>query len=665
MEGAQKEIVVSTLAEDFFVKFTGFGTNTSLTTTQSPGSEFKEGEEFTNTQTSVTISRDANGVGGDTIGKDEVLNLQFFSTEPNANPNSGTPTAIDGIFIKFDGIGNSEDLVVLLKLIDPVTNKTETRAIIVQNSDFYRRGDTLPEGFTGISLDQNDAVVFIDKFDFNGPGENFLIAGAQILSSVSGVSGSGIDLNKVPGAAGASSQTRVAFTAADTDQDVLKVSDIGFLRSNDQTVRLTFNVTVTDSDGDSVSTQLKINPITPPVVLDLDGDGLEFLAKASGVAFDYDGDGVAEQTAWVGADDGILVFDVNGDREAQGSEIVFANAANGAATDLEGLRIDHDTNRDGILSALDADFSKFGIWQDLNGNGVTDPGEFRSLIEAGIVSISLVSNGKSYTAANGDVVVFGETTFSKSDGTTGIVGDVAFTTGRQLTDSQKTVANGTATAGIASALVAAGLITTAAAAMPGPADTHSASSTLAQTSAPGAGKEVDGDGGHRSVPSGETKEAVVENFVDTAGSQPRPSSSQSGVGEDVHDQPGGSSIKAASALLPDSEGAEAAQVSSISFLDMSAMAFLPQAVQAPVEASVIQSAELKAVLEDALGGPTTSEPDIGSLLDHLSGGGAANQLFSIEVDSGGDQGAVAVSYQSAFHHFDLAMISHEAATASA
>ncbi|WP_240488032.1 hypothetical protein, partial [Acinetobacter baumannii] len=55
--------------------------------------------------------------------------------------------------------------------------------------------------------------------------------------------------------------------------------------------------------------------IYDPVVLDLDGDGIETIAanKWAGVLFDHDNDGIRTSTGWVGSDDGILVLDRNGD----------------------------------------------------------------------------------------------------------------------------------------------------------------------------------------------------------------------------------------------------------------------------------------------------------------------------------------------------------------
>ena len=50
---------------------------------------------------------------------------------------------------------------------------------------------------------------------------------------------------------------------------------------------------------------------TSPLVLDLDGDGVETVSVAQGTYFDHDGNGFAENTGWVGADDGLLVRDLN------------------------------------------------------------------------------------------------------------------------------------------------------------------------------------------------------------------------------------------------------------------------------------------------------------------------------------------------------------------
>ncbi|EKE04292.1 MAG: hypothetical protein ACD_20C00088G0002 [uncultured bacterium] len=52
-------------------------------------------------------------------------------------------------------------------------------------------------------------------------------------------------------------------------------------------------------------------PPRDPLFLDLDGDGIETVSIENGTYFDYDNNGFAEKTSWVGGDDGILVFDRN------------------------------------------------------------------------------------------------------------------------------------------------------------------------------------------------------------------------------------------------------------------------------------------------------------------------------------------------------------------
>ena len=105
-----------------------------------------------------------------------------------------------------------------------------------------------------------------------------------------------------------------------------------------------FNYSIVDTDGDRASAALSvtITAAAPPVVLDLDGDGVEFVSSAAGVRFDYDGDGHAELTAWVGPDDGLLVLDRNGDgRINDGSELVFAVQG---LTARQGLSANYERN---------------------------------------------------------------------------------------------------------------------------------------------------------------------------------------------------------------------------------------------------------------------------------------------------------------------------------
>ncbi|MBK9002451.1 MAG: tandem-95 repeat protein [Sphingomonadales bacterium] len=196
-----------------------------------------------------------------------------------------------------------------------------------------------------------------------------------------------------------------------------------------------------------------------PVALDLDGDGVEFLSATAGARFDFNGDGDAEATAWVSGDDGLLALDRNGDGLINDrSELVFARDG---LTDLEGLAADYDSNKDGVLDANDVDFASFGVWQDADSDGVTDAGEFKSLTDAGIASIKLVSDGNAYSAADGDVTVHGTSSYTTANGDSFDVADASFATGGGAKvaaneNDQRVLAAGTG--GIASSMVAAGLV---------------------------------------------------------------------------------------------------------------------------------------------------------------------------------------------------------------
>ncbi|BHH84967.1 tandem-95 repeat protein [Desulforhopalus sp. 52FAK] len=162
-----------------------------------------------------------------------------------------------------------------------------------------------------------------------------------------------------------------------------------------------------------------------PVVLDLDGDGVELIDVAAGVTFDWNLDGTAEKTGWVGQDDGFLVYDYDKDQAVHyANELALKEYKPGANTDLEGLQV-FDTNEDGVFDQQDDEWNVFGIWQDKNSNGETDAGEFLIMDETDITSIELQSD-EEYREESGNVI-YGETTFHREDGSEGDVGDVGLT----------------------------------------------------------------------------------------------------------------------------------------------------------------------------------------------------------------------------------------------
>jgi hypothetical protein len=123
--------------------------------------------------------------------------------------------------------------------------------------------------------------------------------------------------------------------------------------------------------------------ITTPLILDLDGDGVETIGLSDGAYFDHGGDGFAEQTGWAGSDDGLLVYDLNGNgRIETGSELFGSNTllANGnkAINGFSALA-ELDSNHDGKIDANDTAFAHLRVWKDVDGDGYTFDGELHTL----------------------------------------------------------------------------------------------------------------------------------------------------------------------------------------------------------------------------------------------------------------------------------------------
>jgi hypothetical protein len=144
------------------------------------------------------------------------------------------------------------------------------------------------------------------------------------------------------------------------------------------------------------------------------------------VYYDFTGDQIPDRTAWVAPDDGLLAYDANHDGSInQRSEFVFTDLAPNAQTDMEAVRFAFDTNGDAWLSTADQDWAAFGVWQDANGNGINDAGEFSSLDSWGIARISLQTDGVVSTPVDG-VVSHGTSVIEWVDGRTSAAGDVGF-----------------------------------------------------------------------------------------------------------------------------------------------------------------------------------------------------------------------------------------------
>jgi len=165
-----------------------------------------------------------------------------------------------------------------------------------------------------------------------------------------------------------------------------------------------------------------VPPRGDPLILDLDGDGTETTAVADGAYFDHDGNGFAERTGWAGLDDGLLVWDRNGDgvinngRELFGDQTLLKNSTR-ATNGFQALA-EWDENLDGKIDVNDSIWSNLRIWRDFDGDGYSSVGEFYALNELGIIALNTGYSNVNITDPNGNIQTQAGT-FTKADGTAG------------------------------------------------------------------------------------------------------------------------------------------------------------------------------------------------------------------------------------------------------
>ncbi|MGL5631195.1 MAG: calcium-binding protein, partial [Azovibrio sp.] len=164
-----------------------------------------------------------------------------------------------------------------------------------------------------------------------------------------------------------------------------------------------------------------------PLTLDLDGDGIETVGASNSILFDHDGDGTKTGTGWVKSDDGMLVWDRNGNGLIDnGSELFgvdYVKADGQKAKDgFDALR-DLDTNGDDVFDANDTKFANVRVWRDLNQDGISQANELFTLHELNVASISLTTTQKTINLNGGNQQVSAGT-YTRTDGSTGTAGNL-------------------------------------------------------------------------------------------------------------------------------------------------------------------------------------------------------------------------------------------------
>ncbi|MGJ7531365.1 DUF4214 domain-containing protein [Variovorax sp. GB1P17] len=184
-------------------------------------------------------------------------------------------------------------------------------------------------------------------------------------------------------------------------------------------------------------------PFFGPVVLNLDGKGLNLDTLSSSTQFvDTNSSGYEHRTAWAAAGNGVLALDLYGDGQIhQKNQYAFTEWDPTSTSDLQALKDVFDTNHNGRIDAGDASWSQFKVMVN---------GQMVSLDSLGITSIDLTPTGSGQTFGDGSAFT-GTTSYTKSDGTKGQVGDAVLATdgnGYLIHQTQTTNAGGSVTTDI-------------------------------------------------------------------------------------------------------------------------------------------------------------------------------------------------------------------------
>ena len=147
--------------------------------------------------------------------------------------------------------------------------------------------------------------------------------------------------------------------------------------------------------------------VISPILIDLDGTGIQTTSLANGVMFDYAGTGNPVKTAWATPNCGFLVRDLNGNGQIDNGGEMFGNftvlKSGVLATNGFDALAELDTNGDGIITQAEATAAGIMIWQDKNTNGKVDPGELLTLAQAGVQSFGTQYTTSHNTDANGNI----------------------------------------------------------------------------------------------------------------------------------------------------------------------------------------------------------------------------------------------------------------------
>jgi hypothetical protein len=170
-----------------------------------------------------------------------------------------------------------------------------------------------------------------------------------------------------------------------------------------------------------------------PLVLDLEGDGIQPTSVDQGVKFNLLGQGILN-TAWITGDDALLVLDRNKNgRIDDGSELFGEAIGLDNTFTKDGFKAlalvdsrSHGGNADGVVDASDKLFTDLRVWNDWNQDAISQTEELSTLAQAGITALHLSSSyvPNSIDSFGNNLGLQGS--FLRKDGSLGSMIDVFF-----------------------------------------------------------------------------------------------------------------------------------------------------------------------------------------------------------------------------------------------
>ena len=178
----------------------------------------------------------------------------------------------------------------------------------------------------------------------------------------------------------------------------------------------------------------KTGGLVTPLMLDLDGNGVQTLGLSAGVQFDVANLGHAAATGWVAPADGLLVLDRNHNGviddggELFGSGTLLSDGSH-AADGFAALAL-LDGNGDSVIDSRDAIFTSLAVWVDANSDGLSQAAELKQLDALGISALRL-SATTTLSLDNGNVIGL-TSSYDSTDGASHELVDVWLASAQQV-----------------------------------------------------------------------------------------------------------------------------------------------------------------------------------------------------------------------------------------